>query len=725
MVTSRRAGWWYEFGPFRLDAAERVLRRGEQEIPLPPKVFETLLVLVEHSGHILEKDELMKTLWPDTFVEESSLAQNVFLLRKALGESGSSQRFIETIPRRGYRFVAEVRVGHENEAALTVRERAETRVIIEEEERASFPRWKVTASIAALALAALALAGAYAFRRSALAPGQSASAFQKMRITKLTTTGKAGRAAISPDGKYIAHVIEENGRQSIWVRQVAAPNGVPVVPSAEVEYEGLTFSRDGIYLAYVAYPLPKQLGTLYRVPILGGPPQKLIEDVDTAVSYAPDGRQMAFIRNHPQTGETVLLMAESDGTASRKLLSRTRPGFIALLAPAWSPDGKVIACVVGQTGTDGTTVNILGVRVNDGSHEMITSRKWGRLGQISWLGDGSGLVMAGRDRASPFPADQLWLLPYPDGAPRRITNDLNSYFGLSLSDDARALITTQSARVTRLWLVPDLQTARATQIASSPIDNNGERLGLSWTPEGRLLYSSYATGNPDLWVMNADGSAQQQLTVDPEADIMPAASPDGRQIVFSSNRSGAFRLWRIGADGADPQALTTGASDVFPSFTPDGRWVVYESYVGGKTRLWKVPTSGGTPQQVSELEAFRPTVSPDGRTIACYIIDPQAVRTKMSLVKLDDGQLLRHFDQQLTGPPILQWAPDGRALVYVETRNGTSNLWSQPIDGGPPAPLTAFKDQLIFRAAFSPDGHSLAVERGYYINDVVLISDFN
>lgn len=743
MAISKRDKHFYEFGPFRLDLSERLLRREDREVQLPPKVFETLLVFVENSGHILEKNELMERLWPDSFVEESSLSQNIFLLRRALGEAGpSAAAYIETIPRRGYRFTAEVREIRDAPEALLVTQRTETRISIQETDQetgreiskekdatakvpAARPQRMTNRSALGLLAAAVVatLLGIFIWQQFDRGAASSSIAFQDMRMTRLTSTGKARRPAISHDGKYVAHVVEEAGRQSIWVRQVAALGGVAIVAPEEVEYEGLTFTRDGNYLAYVVYQKPKHYGALYIAPVLGGAPRKLIDDIDTAVAYSPDGKHLAFLRNYPNEGERSLIVASIEGGEQRRILTRVRPDFLALVPPSWSPDGRTIACVSGSFGPKGSSIQVIGVDVDDGRETPITRQKWQRIGHVAWLGDGRGLLMTARDHTSPLMLDQIWYLPYPEGRPRRITNDMHSYNGLSVAADGRAFVTAQMTRFSRLWIAPEADASRAREVSSRYLDQSGERFGFAWTPDGRLVYSSTASGNPDIWIMNSDGSDPRQLTVDPEADFAPEVSPDGRWIVFTSRRGGAAHIWRINLDGADARQLTSGPGETSASFTPDGRWVVYESFGSGRSTIWRVPADGGEPQKLSDAFSILPSVSPDGSKIACSQLDTPSGQMRPTILSAADGRIVKMFDSPVASPH-LRWTPDGSALSYVETRGGVSNLWRLPADGAAPEPITRFGDDLIFRYAWAPHGRSLVLERGQVLSDVIIITDF-
>lgn len=769
---------FYEFGPFHLDMDERLLMREGRVVPLSPKVFDTLLVLVENSGRILGKDELMQTLWPDTYVEESNLTQNISQIRRALGNAASESQYIETIPKRGYRFVAPVQVATRNEQAAAVaepgREPGEDRLhqangngsngngnsVMSEEDNARSIAAESSTELAArpgieaqtpadsdivvrplnpkrmlasvvmlfLSLAIVAFALFSAYRRSVNTHAKTA--FQHINPAKLTTSGKAVQSAISRDGRYVAYVLEEADQQSLWVRQVAATSNAQVVAPAEVKFQGVTFSIDDGFIYYVTHRRGEVLNELYQVPLLGGTPKKVLSDVDSPVTFSPNGQYVAFLRNYPQQREVSLITAKLDGFEERKLFTRKRPETLSLLGASWSPDGRLIACAAG-TGSGGDAVaQIVAVNIADGSAQPIGNQNWTAIGQLAWLGDGSGVVLSAWQRTSAVYGDQLWLLSYPKGEVRRITSEITSYEGVSISGDSSALVVRRSDRVSRIWIVPVsgnnadavLNASAATQIQSGFGDNYSEQLGLDWTPDGRLIYATHASGNLDIWSTTTDGKQQKQLTRDALTDVLPTASGDGRYIVFSSERSGTSHLWRMDADGGNPKQLTNGKGDSGASLSPDGKWVVYSSLHDGKPVLWKVSIDGDEPVQLSQAMMTRPIVSPDGKWIACFYQDEKDNKAKIAVIPFAGGDPVIVETMALPEFNLLRWSPDSRALTYIVTRQDVSNVWSKPIDGGEAKQLTDFTTDHIFRFAWSRDGKSLACERGMVINDVLLIN---
>ncbi|HEX8163052.1 MAG TPA: winged helix-turn-helix domain-containing protein [Pyrinomonadaceae bacterium] len=758
------------FGPFRLDAAERVLLRDGEPVALTPKAFDTLLVLVARAGRLVEKDQLLEEVWQDTYVEEKTLAQNVLTIRKALGAAPGGAPYVETVPKHGYRFAAGVRVVAREGADLTrddfpAATRTRTEVIVEEEfdqddeaadgaadgaadapkraalasrteavnahagaprapafERsASAPKRRgvTVAAVAALAVAVALAAAVMLARRGAR---ESATPFARFEIKKLTSTGDVSSIAISPDGKYAAYAPYDAGRSRLLVRQVDSTSSVEVVPAAEVRYVGITFAKDGASVFYVTRAKGSVLGVLYRVPVLGGAPVKIVEDVDSAVALSPDGARVAFVRVSRDQKETALVIADVAGGGERELASRAMAEGFSVAGPAWSPDGRLIVCSSNADPTAKWSARLLVVDAGDGSVKPFSLNRWSWIGRAAWAADGGGLIIVAWDNESLVMSDQIWYVPYPAGEPRRITNDLNGYLGVSVSADSRAMLTARSERVAGFWVAPLADVNSAAKVGGVSADMFSDRHNIAWTPGGRLVYASTASGEQNVWVMDSDGSNARQLTSERGGNVQPAVSPDGRTIVFVSYRTGERHLWAMNADGSEPRQLTYGEGDDAPTFTPDGEWIVYSSYVSGRPALWKTPArGGGAPVRVGEIVADDPAVSPDGKLVACHRYADPLSHARLALVSLADGKVVGEFD--LPGPagsPALRWTPDGKGVALVAVAAGVSNIWVQPVDGGAARRLTDFKSERIFRFDISRDGR-LAFERGTNVNDAILI----
>lgn len=697
----------YQFGPFQVDLAERLLRRDGAVVPLTPKASETLIALVESRGRLVGKDELMERLWPNTFVEEANLSNQISLLRKALGDDLAEPRYIETVPKRGYRFVADILAVDRNVIAPPSQNRREM-------SPRTAGRFAVTAGILGILLGATA--AAVWLKTRADTPVGAAP----LRIARLTTSGQVRQAAISPDGKYVAYVAVESEGQRLWIRHVSSTSQVEVVPAARGNYLGLTFAPDGNFIYYVVRePERPREGALYQVSVLGGSslPRQMLTDIDTPISLSPDGSRMAYVVSSEITGRSAVMIADADGRGAYALANRSKPDEFSWVGagPAWVPGGASIITAGVSTDAQGPFRSLIEVQTTDGSQRSLGSRRFSEVGRIGWLADGTGFVVAASERLS---ENQLWHVSYPGGEARQLTNDQSkNYLGVSLSADSSLLATVQRDPQTSLWLWQKGH-AGPRQITGGKYDG---RFGLAWTADRRIVYHSMASGNEDIWIMDSDGSNRRQLTVDPGVDERPAVSPDGRHIVFASNRAGEFNLWRVDADGGNEVQLTRGSGDRDPAVTPDGGWVVYSSTSTGRPTLWKVPLAGGQPAQVTDYSSTHPAISPDGKLVAFrYRDDPNTAGT-LAILRLSDGARVKVFDTPLEEARGFQWTAEG--ITYVRTLDGVANVWSQPPGGGPLRQLTDFDSGGVTGYEWSPDGRSLIFARGTMNNDVVLISN--
>jgi serine/threonine protein kinase/Tol biopolymer transport system component len=581
--------------------------------------------------------------------------------------------------------------------------------------RSLWPWVTVTAAI-------VVLVAAFALYRLVRRKQQTAP-FQSVKFTRLTTTGKAQSAAISPDGKYVVYGSGDMYDESLWVRQVATHSDIQIVPPAQVDYAGLTFSHDGNYIYYVQSQKAFLTGTAYRVPTLGGEPRKVTENVSGAVTLSPDDRRLAFVRT-VAADETDLIIANSDGSEQQILASRKLPGYFGFPGAVWSPGGTVIAASVYAPMGVGPSV----FEVKGGREKPLGPQRWGWISGLAWLPDGNSLMMAAMDPSS-SQWSQLWELTYPEGDVRRITNDFVNYLDVDVTADSSALVTERSELFSSVWVAPAASPGAGKRVASSSAGWDGV-LGISWTPDGRLVYFSLASGGPDFWLMNADGSHARALTTGPGYKENVSACPDGRTLVFTSVVAG--NIWRVDTDGGNLKQLTqSGHFDRDPSCSSDSKLVVFDSDRNGKSTLWKVSIDGGSPTQLTDYPSSYPAISPDGKWLAClYLADPaNPDKRNIAVIPFGGGQPAKIIDfQRAINPQVpdsgIKWTPDGRALAYLDARGGVYNVWIQPVDGSPPKQLTHFgKGDNVWSFAWSRDGKQLAMARGASVTDVVLISN--
>ncbi len=461
------------------------------------------------------------------------------------------------------------------------------------------------------------------------------------------------------------------------------------------------------------------------MPVLGGAQKKLLTGIEGGVSYSPDGKQFAFIRDeHPSAEESSLVIANADGTGERILASRKSPEKFPARerAPAWSPDGKTIACIV-ETATGIGRMDVVEVNIGDGTSKSVVTKEWYEIFQIAWLPDKSGLLVLGVEKATVNYIGQIWSFSYPEGEARRITSDFNNYASMSLPSDSNAFVTVQSNRISNIWVAANGDDSRAVQIKSGGSNHEGIE-GIAWTPDGRVVYDSLASGAVDIWIMNADGTGQKQLTVDAGVNLYAKATPDGRYIVFASIRNDKANIWRMNLDGSNPKQLTNGNNDWNPTVTPDSRWVIYNFSSLGKSSLWKVSIDGGDAVQLIDKYTNSAEISPDGKWIVCSYRKDDNSTWRYAIISYEGGEPAKVFDL-LGNKGRFRWSPDGRTLNYLrDTQGGVTNVWSFPLDDKPPKQLTDFKTEQIYNFAWSPDGKQLVLARGTTTSDVVLMRDF-
>lgn len=551
--------------------------------------------------------------------------------------------------------------------------------------------------------------------------------FSAVRLTRLTNSGNAIDATISPDGKYIVYALSDRGSQSLYIRQVSTANDKLIVPPARVGFFGMTFSPDATEL-YYAVKANLDTGTLYRIPVLGGTPIKVLENIDSPISFSPDGKQFVLIRGqYPNPGESALVIANVDGNGERVLAVKKHPERFApvfFAGPSWSPDGKIIA---GSVATFGGQSKVVGFSVDDGSEKELTATTWQFSARVQWLPDMTGLLVVAGDTANEA---QLWYISYPRGQVRHVTNDLNSYRAISLTQDGKKFATVQSQGLVNLWLVPEGDAKKAVRLPTGNVTSYFTSAGsnVSWAPDGRIVYVSNEGGQPDIWIADSDGTNRKQLTTNAATNVSPVVTADGRYIVWVTWQDGKRNIWRMNFDGSNPVRLTSGLADTFPTLSPDSRWVIYTTLQGVKPTLWKISIDGGTPVQVSDHVATLSSVSPDGKSIAFTYSesrDPFAPVNRIAVIPFEGGPDIKVFEIVASGTAlaVLHWSNDGKSILYTVTSNNLTNIWSQPVDGGKPTQVTDFREMLMTGFSWSRDGKQLACTRGTLVRDAILVTD--
>jgi Tol biopolymer transport system component/DNA-binding winged helix-turn-helix (wHTH) protein len=588
---------FYKFGPFRLDPVRRLLFREDQVIPLPPKVLHTLSVLVENSGRVVSKDELIKAIWPDTFVEEGNLTQNISVLRKVLGENPGQHIYIETVPKQGYRFIA---------AGL-----AETQT-----QSTPWLTWRRGLILAAVlsALLVIAAGGRWYSGRSPKATNPLAA--NSLKVTPLTSyPGLELHPSFAPDGNQVAFAWngERQDNFDIYIKVVGTDRSLRLTFDAAQDFRP-AWSPDGTWIAFLREAAGRK-ASIIRIPPTGGPERNVAEvdpgylagyDKAPLLEWTPDGKWLLTAdRVAPGEGSSLFLISVESG--QKKRLTSPPPSSLGDVTGAISPDGRTLAFSRNRSGTLGKlcTLEMSGDFTPAGEPNCfaVSDGRLANAGSVRWSPDRREIMFSPLFRGSG--RTSLWTIPLPqrEGAvatPQRSPLPSNTARDPAFSRDGQRLVYSDFLADADIWRL-DLRNTGAGPvklITSTKWDH-----GAQYSPNGKkIAFVSDRSGYPDLWVADSDGSNQTRLTTGEFPLVgMPHWSPDEQRIIFDSTKEKQYELYVINADGSGLRRLTHDpADDAVGRWSHDGRWIYFVSTRSGKHQIWKMPVDGGDPIQITK-----------------------------------------------------------------------------------------------------------------------------
>jgi len=562
--------------------------------------------------------------------------------------------------------------------------------------------------------AALLLLAAAAFGIYSLLPRKNALPSESMSIENLTNNGHVSLARISPDGKYLLHVVDENGLQSLWLRHIPTGSNTQVVTPAATRYAGLTFSPDGNYIYFVRRDDSEQaIASLYDAPMLGGTPRLLIKDVDSPIAFSPDGQRFAYLHQHGDSAVIDLKIARRDGSFERDLFHHKNI-LTDSVTLSWSPDGKTIVIPIVQLNPQDLG-GFLAVDAATGETKQVAIAKDRIYFQPSWFPDGGALLVSATTAATGFLRNQLGIVSFPGGDFRLLTTDTNDYVHPSISADGRSIGASQVHGKFEIAIAPAGSPEKLTPIK---LPSNLPTWGWDWTPDAQLLVVQGA----DIRLVNPAGGDRVVFSEPRYPMDMVTSCANGRYLVFRTlGRSGGAEanFWRVDSNGTNLTRLTFGLNERVPACSNDGKWLYYLDAAENHF-LKRVPLEGGSPETIIKFPCEPYALSPDGKTVAAFEVREADHTVMLVLYSLVDGKKSAfEFDQR--GLPGLAFLPSGKGLVYVVREKGVDNLWIQPLDGTPRRQLTHFTAERIAGYAFSKDGAQLAIRRGHSESDAVLL----
>jgi Tol biopolymer transport system component/DNA-binding winged helix-turn-helix (wHTH) protein len=673
---SRQENTFFEFGNFRIDASQRLFFSGSEEIPLPPKVFDTLLALVENHGRVLEKDALLKSIWPEAFVEEGSLSRNISILRKALGESPDDQRYIQTIPKRGYRFVAAVKTISDGSVALVVEEHArveasfdveiEENVEIEEDKAnsrveaepavdvswsevapvsPSIPWWRrTTLSVSiGITVAALAAGGVWYLKPTPLKP------VMRLNMTVLPAEQLTGLlcpvVALSPDGTRLAFLGTRGGTRQFFLRALDEMEAKPI-PGTEGALCTPFFSPDGKWLAFYVQ------GYLKKVSLQGGPPITLCNATGMLGANWGDDDTIVFSE---LSRSGIAKVSAAGGTPQNITHVDTRKGEANHRYPVLLPGSKAMLFAIGLSGRP--EVEIVVQRLDTGERRVLipggTYPSYVPTGQLVYVREGTlmaapfdlkRLAVAGVPvpvaedirqsgmGASQFGISPLGSLVYVPGVSGRLQGNTLGWVDRKgnfqpleappriyqyprVSPDGQQIVSTIRGLKDDLWLY-DIPRGTMTRFTFE-----GNNTGPLWTPDGkRILFSSNQAGSPNLFWKFADGAGPEEQITRSESFYLPGSVSSNSRLAFYAENHPAQNpdLWVVPLAGERKPSLflQTAANESAPMISPNGDWLAYSSNESGRFEIYVRAFPGPSGKwQISTAGGMEPVWAPNGREL--------------------------------------------------------------------------------------------------------------
>ncbi|MBK9439035.1 MAG: winged helix-turn-helix domain-containing protein [Chloracidobacterium sp.] len=723
---SRKYQHFYEFDEFRLYVERPSLVRNGVPVSIPPKALEVLSLLVSSGGEVVSRAEILESVWSDTFVEESNINYTISLLRKILG----SNDHIATVPKRGYRFNTPAILVKDDEQLITDRSTSENAVPtplpapIAPRKRSSIVWPLVIGSVLIIMVLVLVL---YKGQNVARDVG-GGDAKGEIKFQKLTDTGDVAYLVISPNGEYSAHARSSD----LYLKDLRSGGEIRVETGDQGKIGCLQFSADNANIFFGSY-LENASGKISQVPRMGGSAKLVAENVWSGFSLSPDGNFLAFTRKFPAENRTVVIVKDLLNGSEIALAERTLPEqYYWNNYPAWSPDGKKLALVV-DTYTE-HFVRITIIDIASGSEEQISVPSFRNVEQIVWARDQRSFIAA----ASAGESFQLWRIATPSGEVSAITNDLDSYLGISTTLDGTQLVARRRTYYSNIWVASQENLDDLRQLTVGSSKNDGLK-GLSWLDDDRIVYSSNAEGLRDwnLWTVHYKDRSRRQITFDKTVqNDFPSASGLSDVTYFSSNRNDDTQIWQVNAAGENLKQVTDAATEAafFPQVTSDEKAMYFLRKKIGSTVIAKRDLADGRDVALSSTPIYAPdnflALSPDDRNLAFQILanknDPElrAGKIKIGVIDTSDTSLVKTFVLPVASE-FFTWRLGENAFDYVVHTPEGARIMRQKLDpkAEPVVVLKLPKDD-IFGLAWSRDGQKLAISRGQLLRDVVLLTNF-
>lgn len=731
------------FGTYEVDVRSGEVRKGGLKLKLSGQPLQVLAILLERHGEVVTREELQTRLWPDSFVDfDHNLNTAINKIREALSDPRENPRFIETLPRRGYRFIGKVESDQprtEQNAEVTAETGSRTQLNLK---RIATPYWTLAALVAFGVLAV----GVLLYERT-----RTANQSPHRTLTRLTfDDGLQIGATLSPDGRYLAYSSDRGGKYDIWMQQVgAAGNPMQVTRGEGANWEP-EWSPDG---KYIAYRSEDRDGGLFIVPVLGGAElQRRVASFGHYPHWSPDGSKLVFQTHRFGLSSKIFVVNIGDGNEPREILeSVTKRAYV--MSTAWHPDGKKVSLWgwdmipspiptfwTGSIDSPGTVIK------TELTPEMLKLAKVeaGR-GFGAWADSDSKFCWEPSGRSVYFErafrgARNIWRMKVDAQSLQatgleRLTTGTELASDFALSADGRKLVFTSKAQAVRAWIFPMNSSNRRVMAAGQPVTSTGME---AWEGDlsrngANLAFSCKRAGRWELCEKTLSGTEGTIASDDSFIRDEPHWSPDGLRLAYVRLKTSTGEVQAVTWDSKTRSEnivteLRHTGMFVF-DWSPDGNWLLVsaDNPDKGQTEIWKFRAAGvHGPNDAQKVVASEPgcdlfqgRFSPDGRWIAFEGIrrSPRGNESAIYVAPSGGGSWTRITDgKQWQDKP--RWSADGRAIFFVSERKGFLNVLSVPFDPvrgkatGEISQVTDFKSADLQIAEVVPSiGFSLAPDK--------------
>ena len=648
MDNGDRSAQIVSFGVFEADLKTGELHKNGVRVALQGQPFQVCAILLEHSGELVTREELRRRVWPeDTFVDfDQALNAAVAKIRIALGDEATNPRFVETLPRRGYRFIAPVDKPSLPAPAPPAPKRRREGV-------AAKARW---ISVGATLLALISGIGIWRFARN-----RSEAAVPPLEVVPLAALpGFESGPAFSPDGNQIAFALGAEDKCGIYTIMVDGDRALRLTSGAGDAFP--TWSPDGRRVAF--YRFSEHGTAVYTVPALGGTEQRLRTGFSgpwtAGLDWSPDGKVLAISEGQEDKNRAWIALLSLADLTTRPLTSPSSQEYDT--APAFSPDGSTVAFVRGIVA--GVVSDVYVVPVAGGTPKRLTFDKTWILGSLTWTPDGREIMFSSTRGG----LGALWRVSASGGTPRPVTGVGVIAWSPSVSPKGNQLVYQHMAFKDSLFR---LNLKDDTHRQGPPVFLRSEK-GFNWRPQfspdgKRFVFESNAFGYSDLWACDGDGSHCGPLTSLRGTAGAARWSPDGRFIAFEFRPEEHSEVYLLEVGGGAPRLLPTlpGSDNGGPNWSRDGKWIYFHSDRGGEPfQLWKVPVNGGSPIQITSNGGVFGVESADGQSLYYAKLRTPGI-WKMPLQGGEEERVL----DRAGGGEWFNWALARNGIYFRDTKN--------------------------------------------------------